>query len=260
MRGRDERTRAITESEKLSRLAVGSPCEASWDGMAGDERRRHCAQCDQKVFDFERMAPREIAALIEASRGRLCGRITRTPEGRLVTLEPPAPVLPPSSWLTRRVSPTVAAVITALLGLSAVAADAPVQAPAETSAAPEPKAGPGCVHPQQGGGGEAFLSGRLIDAAGAPLAGAEVVARNTFDGHERATTSDLDGRFGFGGLEAGVYDVEGRLEGVAISPQRNLFVHPGERLQVGLQALSERVGFPLGGVIALQEAPLRQVF
>ncbi|MGH9361582.1 MAG: hypothetical protein ACRD2T_06665, partial [Thermoanaerobaculia bacterium] len=60
--------------------------------MQGDERRRHCLECDRQVHDFGQMTPREVAALIEASRGHLCARITRDRHGRIVMSNPELPV------------------------------------------------------------------------------------------------------------------------------------------------------------------------
>jgi hypothetical protein len=256
----DERTRRETRSQKLSRLVVGSPCEASWDGMQGDDRHRHCTACDRKVYDFERMTPREIAALVEATRGHLCGRITRTPDGRLVTRPPSLPEATPASWLSRRVSPLAAAVVTALLGLPGAAADAPVAAPA---AAPDSGQGaePAGAKPQRDSAAGAFLGGRLTDASGTGLAGAEVIARNTFDGHEQATTTDAGGRYAFDGLAAGVYTIGGQLTGFIVTPQWDVFLHPAERREVGLQAESaEEHLSALGGMIAMPSEPLRRVF
>src|SRR6185436_5715831 len=63
--------------ERLHRLRTGFQCHASWEEMAGDERRRHCAACRRDVLDVAQLSPREIAAHLQASRGDLCGRVTR---------------------------------------------------------------------------------------------------------------------------------------------------------------------------------------
>src|ERR1044071_529108 len=74
--------------EKLERLKVVSPCRSSWEAMQGDGRRRHCLECNKPVYDLAALSAREIAGLIEASRGKICGRLTYDAAGRLLTREP----------------------------------------------------------------------------------------------------------------------------------------------------------------------------
>lgn len=121
-------------SEKLNRLVIGTPCSVSREAMQGSGADRFCLTCNKAVYDFEAMTPRQIESRLEANRGRVCARITRSADGRLVTL--PSPI-PPSSWLERRASPVVSAVVTALLGLGGAAAETTPPASPEASAAPE---------------------------------------------------------------------------------------------------------------------------
>ena len=111
-----------TRSERLNLLTIGSSCSATWEDMAGDDRRRFCMACSREVLDFARMTEREIAARIEVSRGRLCARLTRI-DGSLVTLPPSGrePCGPPSE---RRTPSVTAALVTAFLGVSGGAAQA----------------------------------------------------------------------------------------------------------------------------------------
>jgi hypothetical protein len=112
-----QRSERLTRRDRLDRLRIHTPCAASWDQMQGDDRERFCARCHKSVVDFSQLTPREIDARLQASRGNLCARLSRTAAGRLVTL-----AAPPESWATPldRPSPAaaVAAVVTALLGSS----------------------------------------------------------------------------------------------------------------------------------------------
>jgi hypothetical protein len=252
-----------TRNEKLSRLAIGSPCQTAWDGMQGDARRRHCRECDRYVHDLGRLTPREIEALIEASRGRLCARITRDAQGRLVTLEPgwPAPATAPASgpWLA---SPVAAAVVTTLLGIGSAAAAPPAPAPPAATGMTDPGVEPDDVRPQPAAAAGGGLRGRIVDEKGAPVEGVEVVARNGFDGQERSAATGADGRFRFDSLAAGVYDLAGRRDGFAVNGQSDLLVHPGEEREAGLQAVSvgDQIVTTVGGDLAVVQEPLRRVF
>lgn len=255
-----------TRNEKLSRLTIASPCEAPWDEMQGDGRRRHCLECDRQVHDLGQRTPRQIAALVEANGGHLCARITRDAQGRIVTQEPGLPVATSAHGI-RRASPMAAAVVSCLLGLGAAGpASAPAAAAATAASRPLGTPDPGAKRenaPAPGGPG-AGLRGRIADTAtGAPLPGVEVVARNTFDSQEHSAVTDGDGRYELDGLAAGVYELEARAEGFAIAPRADLLLHPGERQEIALAARARPEpgeGMALGGVVMMQEEPLRRVF
>ena len=252
-----------TMNEKLSRLAIGSPCPKSWDGMQGDARRRHCRECDRYVHDLGQMTPREIEALVEASRGHLCARITRDPQGRLVTLEPglpaPATAYACGPW---RASPVAAAVVTTLLGIGSAAAAPPAPAPPAATGTSDPGAKPDNARPRPAATAGAGLRGQIVDEKGAPVAGAEVMARNGFDGQEHSAVTGADGRFEFDGLAAGVYDLQGQRDRFAVNGQSDILVHPGEEREVGLQAtaVSGQERMAMGGAMLVVSEPLRQVF
>lgn len=74
----------------LDRLRIAEPCPMRWEDMAGDERRRFCGACKLHVYDVAAMSRTEAEALLSASRGtqgggRLCLRLTRRADGRVVT-------------------------------------------------------------------------------------------------------------------------------------------------------------------------------
>ncbi|ATQ78059.1 hypothetical protein CR152_28785 [Massilia violaceinigra] len=70
----------------LQRVDIASPCTASWDKMAGDDRVRHCKDCNKNVFNLSAMPQADAAALLaENHHGELCVRFYRRQDGTVMT-------------------------------------------------------------------------------------------------------------------------------------------------------------------------------
>lgn len=73
----------------LDRVQIASPCPVRWEDMRGDEKIRHCAQCDLKVHNFAAMTRDEAEAILRAHLGedgcapggRVCGGWYRRADG-----------------------------------------------------------------------------------------------------------------------------------------------------------------------------------
>ncbi len=70
----------------LHRIDIATPCTASWDEMRGDDRVRHCNDCNKNVFNLSAMPEAEAADLLaENHSGELCVRFYRRTDGTLMT-------------------------------------------------------------------------------------------------------------------------------------------------------------------------------
>lgn len=70
----------------LHRIDIASPCTASWEKMRGDERVRHCDDCNKNVFNLSAMPEAEAAALLaQNENGALCVRFYRRADGTVMT-------------------------------------------------------------------------------------------------------------------------------------------------------------------------------
>ncbi|MAQ18976.1 MAG: hypothetical protein CMN30_29785 [Sandaracinus sp.] len=69
---------------RLAILDVKEPCTEDWGAMVGDARERHCALCEQSVYDLSEMTLDEAEALL-ARPGRTCVRFVRRADGRVTT-------------------------------------------------------------------------------------------------------------------------------------------------------------------------------
>jgi hypothetical protein len=70
----------------LNSIQIASPCTASWATMKGDDRVRHCSDCNKNVFNLSAMPEAEGAALLAGNTdGELCVRFYRRPDGTVMT-------------------------------------------------------------------------------------------------------------------------------------------------------------------------------
>jgi hypothetical protein len=78
------------KSEVLTeRVRIASPCKAEWSAMEGDDRSRFCRACSKFVYDFSALTTAEIEALVRAKEGRVCARVYRRRDGRMLTADCP---------------------------------------------------------------------------------------------------------------------------------------------------------------------------
>src|SRR5258708_31712641 len=97
----------------IQNIRVASPCPADWNKMVGDERTRHCAECNLNVYNLSAMTEREVQKLIVKSQGRLCARFYRRADGTILTQDCPRGL----RAVAQHVSRTVAAVLSAVMSV-----------------------------------------------------------------------------------------------------------------------------------------------
>ena len=75
-----------TTRHALDAIEIASPCTQDWNAMTGDEKRRFCGECRLHVHDLSQMTRGEADDLLAAAAGgRVCVRIWRRPDGRVLT-------------------------------------------------------------------------------------------------------------------------------------------------------------------------------
>ena len=73
----------------LDQVRIASPCQASWDDMAGDDRRRFCKQCSLHVYDLSDMPRDEAERFVSQAEGRTCVRFFQRADGTVLTRDCP---------------------------------------------------------------------------------------------------------------------------------------------------------------------------
>jgi hypothetical protein len=82
----------------LDVIDVRTPCPASWDAMAGDERSRFCEHCGLYVHNLSAMTLDEAQRAVCERGQRLCVRFERDGAGRVLTLDYQRPARTPRTW------------------------------------------------------------------------------------------------------------------------------------------------------------------
>jgi len=205
------------KKRRLEQLKIASPCSTDWDRMSGDEKKRFCSECDKFVYDFSQMTRRQVEAIVSIHRGRLCARITRRPDGSLLTLETPQA----NPVVARRASPVVNATLAAILGLGVPANALNVDVSAARLIARADADGKGAKTPY--GGGEALVGGTVFDPEGAVIPSA-VVKLISDAGAELETKTSSEGEFTFAQVPFGAYIMLVEADGFYTHVNSNVIV------------------------------------
>ena len=151
-------------------IRIASPCKADWNRMAGDDRVRHCAECNLNVYNFAAMTSAEAEELLSNREGRLCLRLYQRRDGTILTNDCPIGFQVKIRHISRIAG---AALSGAMTVVSAVAHTLPNKPPAATQ-------------PKQGN-----LKVALSDASGAVIPNAQIRLSDS-SGHERFSGKTRD--------------------------------------------------------------------
>jgi hypothetical protein len=87
----------------INGLNVASPCKASWNAMAGDDRARFCGLCEKHVYNIASLQAAEVEDLIRRTEGDFCARLYRRRDGTVLTADCPVGAAAFSSGRLHRV-------------------------------------------------------------------------------------------------------------------------------------------------------------
>lgn len=119
----------IRKQSLLDNVRIAAPCPALWSEMEGDDKMRHCKLCKLNVYDTSAMTRQEAENLIRESSGRLCMRLYRRPDGRLITKDCPVGQLAVRRRMAIALASGAAVLIAGLGKAASIAKD--TQAPAD---------------------------------------------------------------------------------------------------------------------------------
>jgi hypothetical protein len=216
-------------------IHVASPCPADWNKMIGDERARHCGECNLKVYNLSAMTEREVQRLIANSNGRICARFYRRADGTILTQDCPRGF----RAAAQRVSRVVAAVLSAVMSVSFAFA----------GTKPQQSSQPVAQNEHNEGG----VSIAVTDPQGAVVSGANVTLTKTQDNQkkpkQKTGATDSSGRIFLALLPTGDYVLEVKRQGFRTFRQ-TVPVREGklESIRLSLQVSEPTVTIEVGEI------------
>ena len=181
--------------------------------MVGDERVRHCAECNLNVYNLSAMTERQAQQLLEGNRGkRVCLRLYRRADGTIITQDCP--------WgfraLKRRATQLASALFSAVLSVS-IAKAQPVQ-----QQIPQPT--------KEDRQRQSSLAITVVDQQGAVLPRNQVILTGpkTKPGPQTTGVTDDMGRVEFPSLAPGEYTITVNAKYFIIERQSGLMLAAGK--------------------------------
>jgi hypothetical protein len=94
----------------LEQIRIASPCPVRWEDMTGDDKARHCASCNLKVYNLSAMTRDEAEALVVSKSGeRLCVQLHKRADGTVITQDCPVGLAAARARVRRAVARVAAA-------------------------------------------------------------------------------------------------------------------------------------------------------
>ena len=174
----------------VNKLQVAKPCHVGWETMSGDERSRHCAQCQLNVYNIAGMTSADAQNLIETREGRICIRLVRRADGTVLTKDCSVGIRKYRARAARFAS----AALATIFGVFSVSYGQWEWVPPDPS---KPQ-----VTRTKTTGKNGQISGTVVDAVGQiiPSARITLLAGN---GKRRKTSTDKNGNFSISDIRPG---------------------------------------------------------
>lgn len=197
-------------------LRVASPCFADWNLMKGDDRVRHCPECELHVYNFSAMKKSEVDELVRNRQGRLCGRLYQRTDGTVITKDCPVGF----RARIKKISRIAGAALTAAMSLS--------PALAQTNTSSEP------TKVVQTKSGKSAIKIHVIDVTGAIVSNANISAINQATQEKFTGITDSNGELLLSHLPSASYTVSIESPGFPTIPSPPNTEQPNSMLSCAL--------------------------
>ncbi len=223
----------MKSKDRFDHLRIASPCRASWDQMAGDDRVRHCDLCNLHVYNIARMTRKQTETLIANTEGRICARLYLREDGTIITRDCPVGL----RAIRRRVTRIAGAVFATVVSLCAVV----------MGQKPSSKDKGSCQQQlsitrklSESASENGVLSGTVFDPNGAVVRGAMIQITDEKANKSHVTNSNDEGHFMMAGLAMGTYNIVIESPGFKKFELKNAALAAKETVSFDLTLLPDR--------------------
>lgn len=204
----------------LDYVRVAAPCPANWEQMAGDDRVRHCQECNLNVYNLSEMTRLEAERFIASREGRLCVRFYRRADGTILTRDCPKGL----HALTLRISKIAGAVLSAMIAVTPLFG--------QSTAKPSPQPQASSKETQLG------IEVMVFDPTNAVIQNAKIRVCRCKDKITYDASTDSSGTAQLLGLAKGDYDVDVQAPGFKPS-RETVTIKKLERLKIKLKVAEQ---------------------
>ncbi|HWF92156.1 MAG TPA: carboxypeptidase-like regulatory domain-containing protein [Terriglobales bacterium] len=206
-------------------VRIASPCTADWNKMQGDDRVRHCAQCNLDVYNFAAMSDLDVEQLIANRQGRLCARIYRRADGTVLTQNCPVGF----RAQVRKISRIAGAALSAAMSVTFAVAQIRLPNHQPTQVAQRTKAA---------------ISVHVSERSGAVIPKATILLSDSETGKEFHETTGTNGDVQLANLSAGRYQIAISAPGfkTAIYESVMLRANENKKIDVSLNVAEMEMG------------------
>ena len=196
----------MKKRSRLNSIQVKDPCSQDWNKMFGNDEVRFCEHCVKNVHDLSAMTRKKAEALAARSKGGICVRYIRRPDGEIQTVSDKL------YQISGRASRLAASVFGASLTLASS-----IYAQQEKTISPLPAAQMTVAPEKQQKNipkerTTGSISGTVTDVNGAVIPGVKVTLTGLKTGEAQTVSSNDDGYYILSAVKEGEYklDIEGR--------------------------------------------------
>lgn len=73
-----------SQPDLLGSLKIAAPCNVSWESMDGDDRVRHCGQCEKNVYNISNMTKAQANEFLRATNFKACVNFYQREDGTIL--------------------------------------------------------------------------------------------------------------------------------------------------------------------------------
>lgn len=228
----------------LDRIDVKTPCNESWDEMAGNNEVRFCSHCAKDVHDLSAMKRTDAEKLVQKSNSKLCVRYVKSPDVKLITT-------PPKFTQIKRRATIAASVLATSLTFTTLtyAQGQPIVRKDNSTQTNRDKYGNDGTKLEN-----SSISGEVKDESGVLIPKARITLRNSKTNKIRETTSNDEGSYEFNKIDFSIYELTVVSPGFKRLIYQNIEIPSDIKIDIPIILVAAAATI---GVVSIESEPIK---